>query len=132
MLDQFPRSDGKKPLVSVVEDDFAMRASLLDLLDSAGCEARAYQNAEEFIASPEGLCSDVVVTDIQMGEMDGLSFMAKLKEIAPRRLPVIVITAMTDGCLEEKAIAQGCCAFLRKPFDPNVFMEHVIAALKDC
>ena len=132
MTDRLLRSDGRRPVISVVEDDHAMRAALTDLLDAAGCEARAFPNAEELIASPDGLRSDVIVTDIQMGAMDGLSLIEKLKEIAPRRVPVIVITAMTDDCLRERAIAQGCSAFLRKPFDPNVFMEHVSAALEEC
>lgn len=124
-----PGLQGRRPVISVVEDDNAMRAALIDLFDAAGYRPQAFASGEDFIASPDALASDVIITDIQMKDLDGLALMAKVREMAPRPLPVIVITAGQDESLEALAIAQGCHAFLRKPFDPDTLVNHVMAAL---
>lgn len=124
--------EDRKAVVSIVDDDNAMRAALTDLLDAAGYRPQAFSSGEDFMASPDALSSDVVITDIQMKEMDGLALMARLREVAPKPLPVIIITARQDESLEASAIAQGCHAFLRKPFEPDALVNHVIAALDGC
>ncbi|WP_105431619.1 response regulator transcription factor [Neorhizobium sp. T6_25] len=115
----------RRLIVSVVDDDAAMRAALTDLLDSAGCESMAFDSGEHFFASGAAERSAVIITDIQMAEISGLDLLAKLKENQYSDVPVIVITALTDERLERRANAQGCYAFLRKPFDPDKLLCHV-------
>lgn len=71
--------------------------------------------------------SDVVITDIQLGKTDGLELLRRLRTALP--VPVIVITALTNETLERRAVAEGCYAFLRKPFDPETLLRHVKAAI---
>lgn len=119
----------RKPIVSVVEDDSAMRAALTDLLDSAGCQSHAFASSEEFMESDIASTSDVVITDIQLGKIDGLELLRRLRTALQIPVPVIVITALTNETLERHAVAEGCYAFLRKPFDPETLLRHVKAAI---
>ena len=116
-------------MVSVVDDDAAMRASLTDLLDSVGCQSMAFDSCEHFMGSDALTTSDLVITDIQMGKLDGLGLLTRLREILPSPIPVIVITALTDERLERRAAAQGCYAFLRKPFNPDTLLGFVREAM---
>lgn len=117
----------KAPVVSVVEDDPAMRAALTDLLDSAGCSTRAFASGEQFMSSDAPSTSDVVITDIQLAKLNGLEIVRRLREMTSSP-PVIVITALTDEQLERRAIEDGCYAFLRKPFNANALLQHVRSA----
>ena len=84
-----PSSPRRKPIVSVVEDDAALRASLTDLLDSAGCQSIAFDSSEHFMNSDALTTSDLIITDIQMGKLDGLGLLNRLREILPSPVPVI-------------------------------------------
>lgn len=121
----------KQPTVSVVDDDEAMRAAMTDLLDAAGCLSHAFESGEEFFASPDGTASDVVITDIQMGGMDGLTLMATLRRTIADPPPVIVVTARSDSRVKRSAIERGCHAFFSKPFDPSLLIDQVMDALSD-
>jgi FixJ family two-component response regulator len=114
-----------KPIVSVVEDDEAMRSALTDLLDSAGCQTLAFGSSEEFLNSATGKLSDVVITDIQMAGLDGLGLLNRIRATLRPPVPVIVITALTDERLEHRAVAEGCYAFLRKPVNPETLLGLV-------
>mgnify|MGYP002622899728 CR=1 FL=1 len=119
----------RKPVVAIVDDDPAMRASLVDLLDSAGCLSMAFDSAEQFMAADAARTIDLVITDIQMGQIGGLDLLVRLRAILPVPVPVIVITALPDERLERRAVTSGCFAFLRKPFDPETLLGYVRAAV---
>ncbi len=106
-----------------------MRKALTDLLDSVGCEAAAFESGEQFLTSGVVDACRVVITDIQMSKIDGLSLLDHLREVWQTPLPVIVITALTDRGLEHRALAKGCYAFLHKPFNPEILIDHVRGAL---
>ncbi|QEE43717.1 response regulator (plasmid) [Rhizobium sp. WL3] len=114
-----------KLVIGVVDDDPAMRAALVDLLDSAGFATCAFGSADAFIMSGAAERSDVIITDIQMPGSSGLDLLQTLQATIHLCPPVIVITALTDQGLEGQAIKRGCFAFLRKPFDPETLLGHI-------
>jgi FixJ family two-component response regulator len=116
------------PIVSVVDDDAGFLDSLVDLIESAGYRAYRFSAAEDFLSSDAARSSDLLITDIQMGGMDGLALMDAIAGL--RRLPVIVITAHPEKDLRRRAIAKGCAAFLSKPFDPGILLSQVEAAIR--
>jgi FixJ family two-component response regulator len=65
-----------------------------------------------------------------MPGLNGLEVQRRMANIQ-RHLPVIFITAHDDAGVRERALAAGAIAFLRKPFNDNVFIETLRAALKD-
>lgn len=115
-------------LVHVIDDDEAMRQSLEFLLDTAGYPARTYESAVQFLEHLEGLEPGCIVTDVRMPEMNGLELVRRLRS-AGVALPVIVLTGHGDVPLAVEAMKAGVTDFLEKPFDDEVLLSAVAAAL---
>jgi FixJ family two-component response regulator len=115
-------------IVSVVDDDAVFLDALADLIESAGYRTYKFSGAEDFLSSGAAKFSDVLITDLQMGGMDGFTLMDKVADVA--RLPVIVMTGQAENELRLRANSKGCAAFLRKPFDPASLLCHVEAAIR--
>lgn len=114
--------------VAIVDDDELMRGALQGLLKSAGLDARTFASAEEFLRSGEPQRCGCLITDIRMPGMSGLDLQAALK--ADRiAIPIIFITAHGDERMRMQALRSGAAEFLAKPFDDEVLLEAVHAAL---
>ena len=114
--------------VAIVDDDELMRGALQGLLRAAGFEARTFASAEEFLESGEPLRFGCLIADIRMPGMSGLDLQAALK--ADRiATPIIFITAHGDERMRMQALRSGAVEFLAKPFDDEVLLETVRAAL---
>jgi FixJ family two-component response regulator len=115
-------------VVSIVDDDDLMRSALQGLLKAVGLPARAFASAEEFLESGHQHDTACLIADIRMSGMSGLELQAKLN--AERlRIPTIFITAHGDERLRMQALRAGAVEFLSKPFDDEVLLESVRAAL---
>ena len=118
----------RNPIVSVVDDDVASLDALADLCESAGYQTYKFNGAEEFLSSGAPRFSNVLITDIRMSGIDGLTLMDLVAEVA--HLPVIVVTAQLEKDLRLRATSKGCAAFLNKPFDAVSFLCHLEAAIR--
>jgi FixJ family two-component response regulator len=120
--------DGAK-LVAIVDDDELLRSALRGLLKSAGLPARSFASAEEFLDSGQQDHTACLIADIRMPGMSGLELQAKLS--AERcRIPIIFITAHGDEKMRMQALRAGAVEFLPKPFDDEVLLASVRAALE--
>jgi FixJ family two-component response regulator len=116
-------------LVAVVDDDDSMRVALEGLLKAVGFPARAFASAEEFLKSGQQHQTSCLIADIRMPGMSGLELQAQLN--AERcRIPTIFITAHGDEKMRLQALRAGAVEFLSKPFDEEVLLESVRAALE--
>jgi FixJ family two-component response regulator len=116
-------------MVAIVDDDVLMRRALQGLLKAAGLLALAFASAEEFLSSGEQHQSSCLIADIRMPGLSGLELQAKLN--AERcRIPIIFITAHGDARMRMQALRAGAVEFLTKPFDDEVLIESVRAALE--
>jgi FixJ family two-component response regulator len=115
--------------VAIIDDDRSLQRAVKDLMESAGLAARCYGSAEEFLESD--LCDETgcLVLDIVMPGMSGLELQAKLN-VLEARIPIIFITARGDAQLKTRAMKAGAVEFLSKPFDDDVLLEMVRAALR--
>ena len=120
-------ADGK--LVAVIDDDESVRTALLELLKSVGLPARTFASAEEFLKSGLQQQTGCLIADIRMPGMSGLELQAKLNADR-RRIPTIFITAHGDEKMRMQALRAGAVEFLAKPFDDEVLLESVRAALE--
>ncbi|WP_422002727.1 response regulator FixJ [Reyranella sp.] len=115
-------------VVHVIDDDAEVRQSLAFLLSTAGLAVRVHESAVAFL----GLLPDVedgcVVTDIRMPEMDGLELQRRLHDLEAG-FPVIVITGHGDVPLAVEAMKAGAVDFIEKPFDDEILLSAVRAAL---
>jgi two-component system response regulator FixJ len=110
--------------IHVVDDDEAMRESLVALLEDAGYEARAYASAEELLARGT-LEPGCVVSDIRMPGMDGLTLLTKLRADGST-LPLVLVSGHGDIPLAVAAMKAGAVDFLEKPFKA----EELLAAIE--
>jgi FixJ family two-component response regulator len=115
--------------VVIVDDDDSMRSAVQDLLEAVGLPAQGFASAEEFLKSGKQHQTTCLITDIRMPGMSGLELQAQLN--AQRcRIPIIFITAHGDEKMRLQARRQGAVEFLAKPFDDDVLIDSVRAALE--
>lgn len=115
-------------LVHVIDDDDAVRESLEFLLRTAKIDVRTYDFATAFLnATPSGGIG-CIVTDVRMPGMSGVDLLRQLKARGST-MPVIVITGHGDIQLAVEAMKVGAVDFLEKPFDDEVLLASVSAAL---
>jgi FixJ family two-component response regulator len=115
--------------VAIVDDDRSVQRAVKDLLESAGFAAQSYGSAEEFLELEQWHQTACVVLDLVMPGMSGLDLQAKLKTL-DARLPIIFITAHGDGTMKAQAMKAGALEVLSKPFDDEVLLGRVRAALR--
>jgi FixJ family two-component response regulator len=107
-----------------------MRNALQGLLKAVGLPARAFASAEEFLQSGQQHQTACLIADIRMPGMSGLELQVKLN--AERcRIPTIFITAHGDTKMRLQAMRAGAVEFLAKPFDDEVLLQNVRAALEN-
>jgi len=117
-------------VVGIVEDDSAVRGALEGLLRSAGLSARAFDSAETFIESGQQFQTGCLIADIRMPGMSGLELQAKLNS-EQCKIPIVFITAHGDAQMRMQALRAGAVEFLAKPFNDEVLLETVRAALEN-
>jgi len=108
--------------VYLVDDDAEMRASTTQWLELAGHEVRVFVDAPSALAEIDADLDGVVVTDVRMPKMDGMSFLARLTAL-DADLPVILVTAHGDVEMAVEAMRRGAYDFIEKPFEPERLLD---------
>lgn len=116
------------PSVFVIEDDFAVRDSLIQLLRAEGLRARGFANGEEFFANLPTDRIACVVTDLRMPGMDGVEVVNRIAELHGDAWPVVIITGHGDVSSAVSLMKAGVTDFIEKPFEPH----RLIETLKGC
>ena len=116
-------------VVHVIDDDQAVRESLSFLLKSAGLTVDTYESATSFLHQLSEATTGCVITDVRMPDLSGIDLLSRLKEMRVR-LPVIVITGHADVPLAVQAMKSGALEFFEKPFNDEILLTAVKAALQ--
>ena len=117
-----------KAVVHVIDDDEAVRQSLVFLLGTAGLEVRTYDSATAFLDALPNVVAGCVITDVRMPVVGGLELLRRLRKLK-LAVPVIVITGHGDVPLAVEAMKMGAADFLEKPFDDEALLASVRSAL---
>ncbi|AUC62110.1 two-component response regulator [Cyanobacterium sp. HL-69] len=116
--------------ILLVDDEPGIRESLQAYLgDNEDWQVDVASNAREAWTMLQNEVPDIIISDIMMPEVNGLQFLAQLKEdIRFQSIPVVFLTAkgMTTDRIE--GYTAGCDAYLPKPFDPDE-LEAIIKNL---
>lgn len=119
--------NGDTGTVLIVEDDEALGRLLLEEVNDAGLEAQRAATAEEAEKIMERKWPDLVVCDLSLPGMDGLSLLGKIREKAPGSAPgFLIITAFGTIPKAVEALKAGAEDFLTKPLD----LDHFILSVK--
>jgi len=110
--------------ILVVEDDAGLREALVDTLVLAGYSCIEADSGESALLQLKNHQIDIVVSDVQMGGMSGLSLLKSIKA-HHERLPVLLMTAY--GTIDDavQAMQDGACNYIAKPFAPEVLLNMV-------
>ncbi|AZV32283.1 hypothetical protein CU110_14300 [Cobetia sp. ICG0124] len=113
----------------LVDDDPAVRESLSQWLELADLNLRCFPRAEALLeALAAGEPVSVVISDIRMPGMDGLTLLSRLTLEAPE-LPVLMMTGHGDVATAVSAMQGGARDFIEKPFDPEALELKLRQAL---
>jgi FixJ family two-component response regulator len=121
-----------KPTIAIVDDDASVCRAISRLLRSLGMNADTFTSGHEFIKHIQTMPSfrpDCVVLDVQMPGMNGLEVQEFLVR-SENPLPIIFITAHDEVSLRERALQAGAVAFLRKPFNDELFIKTLNEAIQ--
>lgn len=103
--------------VLVVDDDRAMRQSLVELLEAAGWRVMDVSRAERVLPSLATFEADVILSDVRMPGMTGLELLRSLKPEID--VPVVLISAHGDIPIAVEAMQDGAYSFVEKPYEPR-------------
>ena len=117
-----------EPVIHVVDDDDAVRDSLRFLLETEGFSVRTYETALQLLDAADHLEPGCIVTDVRMPSMSGLELVRRLGAMGVD-LPVVVMTGHGDVPLAVEAMKAGVVDFIEKPFDHEVMLAAIRAAL---
>ena len=110
--------------ILVVEDDPNLREAVCDTLELAGQAVISAGGGEEALALLAAQAVALVVSDVRMMPMDGITLLKEIRVRLPH-LPVVLMTAYADVDRAVEAMRSGACDFLLKPFEPKALLEHV-------
>ena len=113
-----------KTTILIVEDDAGLREALLDTLLLGDYNVVDADSAEAALMVLSSRHVDLVVSDIQMGEMSGLTLLKSIKTKFPN-MPVLLMTAYATIDDAVQAMRDGATDYLSKPFAPEVLLNLV-------
>jgi FixJ family two-component response regulator len=119
----------RAPLISIVDDDDAVRNSLDDLIRSIGFRTQGFPSAEAFLSSNQSRDTACLLLDVRMPGMNGLDLQRQIVA-ANSQIPIIFITSHADDDARARALEDGAVAFLYKPFREEELFNAIEAALK--
>jgi len=113
------------PAILVLDDSATMVMSLSRILKNAGYEVETAGNGKEGMAKlAAGLKPSVILTDLNMPQMDGVAFIKEARKNASTRFtPIIVLTTESAGQKRDEARVAGASAWLTKPTEPNELLS---------
>jgi putative two-component system response regulator len=123
--------EARVPIVLVVDDVAANRELLEGHLDDLGYDVRQARDGIEALEAVAVDEPDLVLLDIDMPRLDGISVCERLKAHPTRRLiPIVILTASNDRGTRLRGIAAGADDFLSKPFDAKELLVRARVLLR--
>ncbi|MGO4355192.1 response regulator transcription factor [Rhizobium sp. RAF36] len=120
-------SNSPRQVVHIVEDDEQFRLSLLDLFQSLGIEAEAFEDGAQFFERASRDNAGCVLLDVQLPGTNGIDFQQAL-EANGFDLPVVFMTGHGDVATSVNAMKAGAVDFLEKPLRTYELLDAIKAA----
>jgi two-component system response regulator GlrR len=118
-----------KSRVLLVDDDAGLLRLLSLRLTAAGYDVLAVESGEQALAQLAQYCPHLMITDLKMHGMDGMTLFDRVRSREPD-LPVLILTA--HGTIPDAlaAAGRGVFSYLTKPYNSKVLLAHMERALK--
>jgi FixJ family two-component response regulator len=119
----------ERAVVFIIDDDASMRRGLENLVSSVGLEARVFASSQEFLSAQRPAAPGCLVLDVRLPGMSGLAFQQELARLGIP-IPIVFITGHGDVPMTVRAMKAGAVEFLTKPFDEQVLLDAIHAAIE--
>ena len=117
--------------ILVVEDSRVMRHMVRTALEPDGYDLHEREDGRQALDAIPSVAPALVITDVNMPEMDGLSLVRAIRTLASFRfIPVLVLTTESGDDMKREGRAAGATGWIVKPFDPNQLREVVARVLR--
>ena len=112
--------------ILIVEDNNANRMVFQDLLEAEGYHVVAVPGAEDALSVARDIMPDLILMDIQLQGMDGLTATRKLREDhATRAIPIVAVTSHAMPKDRERTLVAGCNGYITKPIRVKEFRREI-------
>lgn len=121
----------RKAKILVADDDKFYLRIYSDLIDRLGYEFLAAENGIEALKKARTFHPDIIITDVLMPGMNGFELTMRLKQDSlTMRIPVLIVTALSDSQSKIIGLEHGANEFLSKPIDETEFRLRIANMLK--
>ena len=121
-------NDGQRTIL-VVDDFDDTRLLLRTWLQKKGYRVIEAENGNQAVAETESRQPDLIIMDVEMPELDGLSATRRIRALEDsKEVPIVVVSAYAADQFRAAALAAGCNEYISTPFEPNE-LETVIRSL---
>ena len=116
--------------ILIVEDSPTMRMLIRSALEQGGYRVAESEDALQALAVVQEVAPDLVITDVNMPEVDGISLVSQMRTFpAFRSVPILMLTTESSEEAKERGRAAGATGWITKPFDPAQLREVVAEVL---
>lgn len=119
----------KNPVVFVVDDDEAVRKSLVRLIKSVGLTVQDFSSAREFLEIDPYAGPSCLVLDVRMPGLSGLDLQKELGQMG-HNIPIIFITGHGDILMSVRTMKRGAVDFITKPFNDQDLLDAIYQAIE--
>ncbi|QDG53586.1 response regulator [Persicimonas caeni] len=117
--------------ILVVDDSRSLRQMVCFTLREAGYDIMEATNGVEALEVAEAESADLVLTDVNMPQMDGITLVGKLRELSSYRFtPILILTTESTTDMKMKGKQAGATGWLVKPFDPDKLLATIQRVLR--
>ena len=121
----------KKPLIMIADDEEDIKVILKAYLESTGFEVVTAYDGLNAIATAKENKPDLILMDIMMPVIDGVEATKQLKaQEETRDIPVVMLSAVAQSGMIEKAVEAGAADYISKPFEPVTVKEVIEGILQ--
>ena len=118
-------------LIYVVEDDVNIQEIEMFALKNSGYRVEGFGNAKDFFAKLSERTPDLILLDVMLPDLDGLSILKKVRTVPDtKKTPVIFVSAKTSEIDKVKGLDMGADDYLAKPFGVMELISRVKALLR--
>lgn len=122
-------SGPKKKIIFFIDDEPQVRKAVSKTLSQIdNVRVVALVDAESCLTELRRIKCDIVITDVNMPDMDGIALMKRIRELRPQ-MPILIITGYGDVPMAAKAFKAGAVDFIEKPLTEESLLPAVRAAL---
>jgi CheY-like chemotaxis protein len=112
--------------ILLVEDEPDLLTIMESVLSANGFDVKTAASGEEALEYCGSHTPDLIVSDLVMGEMDGLALLERLHGVAKlRNIPFVFLTAASESSIMKKARELGAAGYFTKPIDLEEFLRFV-------